>query len=202
MMIRQIVIACLAITVLFGQAAEADTVTAQTILPESREPARDNPDPPCGDPGAITNADKVLQEAGGALKDATGVPVDQIINQLPSEQQARLKVMLGIHNGPSTCATICVTVPADKPVRWLSGFTVILPDGQNIGMLWYPKNGPTPYAETVSTANPADIQIVHTWGRITNMTVANAGSNVRLYCFLGKNHSHTQAREFAIKATW
>ena len=103
-----------------------------------------------------------------------------VVEKLPPAARTRLKVMLGIHKGPSVCATLCLAVPTDRPVTWESGFTVILPNGQNIGTRWYPKSGPTPDHPTTPTTNPAAIQIVHTWGRITNMTFADAGDNTRL----------------------
>jgi len=123
----------------------------------------------------------VILQSGAAVIDAhVGVPVASVIlENLSPGNKNWLKVRLGLHNGPSFCATQCVTYPKNVGAKAQACMSETGGDG----------------LRCYSSAGDYD------WGRVENFTFAST-EKVTVFCARGKNWSHNRNRWFIVKATW
>lgn len=170
--------------------SSAEEVIASTELPPSIEPAR-VPDPPCGTPNANTTAAEVLNKLGTEADKQIGFPLVGNAASGNPDFTNWAAVRLGVHKGPSSCQTICVTTPANRPVEYKSCYRALDNQGNDAG-IWC---NPNPVSEV------NELIVVHNWGRTTNPSVTIKGNN-RTTCLMGKNHSHVTPRLFQLRAIY
>jgi len=164
--------------VCLSPAAKADEVVARTELLQTGEPARvHNPD--CSAGYEISAGNLVLWLGPKAIDYFIGAPiVSEAFKHLNEGNQNWLKVRMGLHNGPSHCATQCVVVPR----RSFTGYACLSETG-----------GDGLECHTAAADYP--------WGRVENFSVTWT-ENAGVFCASGKNWSHNRNRLFTVKAVY
>jgi hypothetical protein len=151
-------------------------------LPASGESGRNTP--PCND-GGPTTADEIVSKLGRSIDKTTQYgPIAETIVANPSVRNW-LKVRLGIHNGPSTCATLCVNIPANVTYNW----EVCASDGR------------TSCKSSLKSSSFGEFGIG--WSLVENLTNAIAdGGNDRVVCVRVRNWKHDRSRDMKLTVTW
>jgi len=179
--VRGIALTALALSLLGCNTVLAqDNVHADIKLPGPKEPARED-NPPCASQANVTTADAVLAVVGAAIDTYVGYPVATgVLENLDNDKQNQLKVMLGIHDGKSTCATLCVVIPKTGAVDTHACMRDA--GGQQNCRDKDGKFGGGPSA-------------------VINMSIAQS-AGARLYCATGKNWQQGWYKYFSIGAKW
>jgi hypothetical protein len=163
-------------------AASTEVVNRVELLQTGQSARVHNP--ACATGAGLTVADLILNAGAAAIDHFTGAPFAQtILEQAPPGNRNWLEVRLGIHDGKSTCATICVAYPADKNANLSACLSET--GGEGLGC----------FAGKTDDADPP------AWAAIQNFTTG-ATAKTKVFCATGKNWSHNRNRWFIVKATW
>jgi len=167
--------------------AQEPRVFSDVILLQSGEPAREHR-PGCGGPNAMTAGDVILKLGAAAIDAAGGEGVaTAIVDRASPEQRNWLKVRLGLHGGPSSCATACVIVPEGVTPR-LEACMAEHPG-------WDHK-------ACYTSASDHDLGHPHAFARVENFTRERTSTGTTVFCARGMNWSHNQNRVFRVQANW
>jgi hypothetical protein len=171
--------AALVAAILFATpCVNAEEVVARTELLQTGEPARvHNPD--CSDGFGITAANLVLWLGPKILDSFIGYPVlSEAFSRMSEGNRNWFKVRMGLHDGPSHCATQCVVVPRVS----FRGVACLSETGGD-GLECHEQAADYP------------------WGRVENFTITWT-ANYGVFCASGKNWSHNRNRWFTVKAIY
>jgi hypothetical protein len=162
------------------------TVAARVELPQTRLRAG-QPNPPCAPQITGFSAQDVISKAGApAIDSQKGAPINSsLFLQIPPEVKdwlGRLGVPL---NGPSTCATLCVSYPKDVKAHVEACMTETGGNGRDCSSVPRDYNG------------GGD----HQFGRFDKFTTAST-EHTTVTCVDGKNWSHNRNRWFIVTATY
>lgn len=151
----------------------AEVRAGEVILAATGEPARVH-NPACGG-GNRTTADDVVDVIGWAIDNYTGYPIMSTVTEIEPEVRNRLKVMLGLQNGRSTCETLCVLVP-----RGFRSASACLRD--NTGTSCLKRNGEAGIG----------------WSGVEGFSTKITRRGNTMVCATGKNWSHDRQRAFSL----
>ena len=162
-------------------AQDTKTVNLHVTLPRTLEPARSD-DPPCGS-DMPTTADAVLTGIGAAIDGlAIGTPVISSAFASP-EARGWLAARLGIHNGPSSCNTLCAKLPSGADFK---ATVSVSPIGGNVTMGRESKS--------------FDFGGAWFWGK--GPTISDAGDGSELACWYVKQWIHDKDRSVDISISY
>ncbi|RYG88005.1 MAG: hypothetical protein EON59_05775, partial [Alphaproteobacteria bacterium] len=154
--------------------AAATEVIAEVELLQTGESAKTH-NPACGVPGSTTTADMLLHLGAAAVDAYVGQPVGtQVLKQVSPGNRDWVKGRLGIHDGKSTCATVCVSVPRRAKVSY------------QVCMSETGRNGKG------CTSAPGDLD-PPAYANIAKIDTASTDAST-LICATGKNWSHNRNR--------
>lgn len=146
--------------------------TGSVTLPASGEAAgRHNP--PCTDGYTPTTAQIVTPQVYAILDNYTGFPIASTMSSVIPGFDSWVAARMGIHNGPSTCASQCIVVPAGTAVR------ACMSDGHDGTQCKALANGDGPLA----------------WAGTESLTKEETKGK-HIICTTGKNWSHDRNRNF------
>jgi hypothetical protein len=167
--------------IIFADSAHSKSMESKKLnLLQTGEPASVH-SPACAATNQTTAADMMLKAGAAAIDYYYGTTVaTTILEKTPPGNRNWLKVRLGIHNGQSTCGSVCMVVPTRKKLKY----------------------------EACQSESGGDGEACRsTVGDLPRYAAVSATSKARakrgqLVCATGKNWSHNADRLFWIRATY
>ena len=171
------------VSVLNVDLGHAGSVTETVQLPPTREPGRGAPG--CGNPEARTTADETVETIGSSIDEAIseytgGLRLVSAAFKVPAVS-GWVKSRLGLNDGPSACATLCVAYPSKSQGDWF----VDASDGSGSGRLR-------------STGKEFSIG----WAKLDRVTHARTGDGNMVTCANVRHWSHDRHRNFLLKVNF
>ena len=167
-----------------GLSAKAGEVSDRVELAQTGESARVH-NPECKSGNLPTAADVLLKLGTGLVDKYIGYPVTTTIyeNTSPGNRDW-IKARLGIHNGKSSCQTLCVVYP--KSAQNVKVSTCLSETGGDGLGCRHGDNG--------DVDPPA-------YAGVDGVSKAETSQGI-MFCATGKNWSHNKDRWYTVKATW
>jgi hypothetical protein len=171
-------------SLLLSPIASAKEVSSEIELKQTGESAR-VPSPECGRGASMTAADLILKAGTAAIDAYIGQPVTStLLEKMPPGNRDWLKGRLGIHDGKSTCGTVCVAVPAKARVTYSACASETGRDGLGC------------------SSKAGDLDPPAHFGIASFTASTTRSGRVRVICASGKNWSHNRDRWFSVKASY